>query len=425
MATEHSSGLSGRTARRPSVLRSSSMRAIVASEAVSALGTQMTFLALPWFVLTTTGSATLMGLVFAVELLPIALLGIPSGLLVKRLGVRRTMLTFDAVRALLMLMVPTLHLVGWLSFPVLLAVVFVIGACAAPYLAAQRLVLPETFGDDKVLLTQGNAVIEGATRLANLAGPAVAGVLISLVGALNVLWLDAATFAVSFAILLIGLARPDSSMAHAAAEGTTGVLAGARHVVGSPQLLRVSAAALLFGLFFPMLLAALPVLAVLRWESDANVAGMLFASWGAGALIGTFAAMRLAASVPPMRLGALSAVALALPLWLLGLDLTAWQFAVVLLVSGLFTPMLNAPLMTVLLTKCPEHVRAQAITFVTTTNLLAGPLGYTVAGPVIELWSMTTLLLVAAAGVSTAALLMLTLVNTDEGQLGETAEATA
>ena len=45
------------------------MRAILAAEAVSSLGTQMTFVALPWFVLTATGSATRMGLVFAVELL--------------------------------------------------------------------------------------------------------------------------------------------------------------------------------------------------------------------------------------------------------------------------------------------------------------------------------------------------------------------
>jgi hypothetical protein len=39
----------------------------------------MTFLALPWFVLVTTGSATKMSIVLAVEILPIALLGIPSG----------------------------------------------------------------------------------------------------------------------------------------------------------------------------------------------------------------------------------------------------------------------------------------------------------------------------------------------------------
>lgn len=56
--------------------------ALVTAQVVSALGSQMTFLALPWFVLETTGSPTRMSVVLAVELLPVAILGIPSGALV-------------------------------------------------------------------------------------------------------------------------------------------------------------------------------------------------------------------------------------------------------------------------------------------------------------------------------------------------------
>ena len=63
-----------------------SIFALLSAEVISSLGAQMTFLALPWFVLTTTGSTTRMGIVLAAELLPIALLGIPSGAVVSRLG---------------------------------------------------------------------------------------------------------------------------------------------------------------------------------------------------------------------------------------------------------------------------------------------------------------------------------------------------
>jgi len=52
----------------------------------------MTFLALPWFVLVTTGSPAKMGIALAVELAPVALLGVPSGTVVSRLGARTTML---------------------------------------------------------------------------------------------------------------------------------------------------------------------------------------------------------------------------------------------------------------------------------------------------------------------------------------------
>ena len=64
-----------------SVLRSRPFRAVLASEVVSTTGTQMTWLALPWFVLLTTGSATRMALVIAAELV-----GIASALLCQAVG---------------------------------------------------------------------------------------------------------------------------------------------------------------------------------------------------------------------------------------------------------------------------------------------------------------------------------------------------
>jgi MFS family permease len=70
------------------VIRDRSFRALLAGELVSRLGSQFTMLALPWFGLVTTGSPTRMGLVFAVELVPIAIFGIPAGALVQKLGAR-------------------------------------------------------------------------------------------------------------------------------------------------------------------------------------------------------------------------------------------------------------------------------------------------------------------------------------------------
>ena len=72
----------------------------------------MTFLALPWFVLETTGSPTRMNIVLAVEMLPVALLGIPSGTVVTRLGARNTMLVGDLCRAPILLSIPVLHRAG-------------------------------------------------------------------------------------------------------------------------------------------------------------------------------------------------------------------------------------------------------------------------------------------------------------------------
>ena len=100
-----------------SLFRQRPLVALLVAEVVSSLGSQMTFLALPWFVLVTTGSAAKMGIVLAVELLPVALLGIPSGTLVARLGARQTMLIGDAARFPIMVAIPLLHSAGLLTLP--------------------------------------------------------------------------------------------------------------------------------------------------------------------------------------------------------------------------------------------------------------------------------------------------------------------
>jgi predicted MFS family arabinose efflux permease len=160
-----------------------------------------------------------------------------------------------------------------------------------------------------------------------------------------------------------------------------------------------------------MLLASLPVIADLRFDADARIAGMFFGAWGAGALVGTFGVMGLLQKLPPMRIGALAAVALAAPLWLLPLSLSAWGLALVLFVSGVFTPMLNAPLITLIMLRTPPDIRPQTITFVMTASLLASPIGFAVTGPIIEHRGVSAVMWLVAAGCSVAALVLLSLIK--------------
>ena len=144
-------------------LRQRSLAALITAEVISSLGSQMTFLALPWFVLSTTGSPTRMGIVLAAELLPIAILGIPSGAVIARFGARRTMIVSDLMRVPLLASIPLLHELGVLTFPLLLVLVALIGVFIAPYFASQRLILPEIVGDDEHVVAQANAIVEAPT----------------------------------------------------------------------------------------------------------------------------------------------------------------------------------------------------------------------------------------------------------------------
>ena len=114
---------------------------LVLAETISVLGTRMTYLALPWFVLVTTGSPAKMSLVLAAEILPMAILGVPSGAVVQRLGSRTTMLVADLARAPILAAIPVLHAAGALTFELLLGIVAALGCFTAPYFASQRTVL--------------------------------------------------------------------------------------------------------------------------------------------------------------------------------------------------------------------------------------------------------------------------------------------
>src|SRR4029078_6037119 len=137
------------------------------------------------------------------ESIGLAAAGLPAGAFVERFGAKRSMLFADAVRAPLMLFVPILHWSGHLSLTALLVLAFLLGALAGPYFTAQRVIMPELLGEDEATMSQANALFQGAIRRRLLLGPPLGGVLIGVIGAANVLVIDAATYLVSFALVAL------------------------------------------------------------------------------------------------------------------------------------------------------------------------------------------------------------------------------
>lgn len=360
------------------MIRDRSLLALLSGEFVSRLGSQFTTLALPWFVLVTTGSTSKMGLVFAVELAPIALLGIPSAVLVERLGPKRWLVLMDAARAPVVALVPFLHAVGGLSFALILVLGALHGTFSVGYFTAQRLILPAVVGEDEQRLAQANGFLEGTTNLTNLAGPALAGVLIATLGAVNVMWIDALSYLVSVAV--IGLFVRVARAVHEETEGARGIFAGLRYLRGDVVLARVSLSSLLFGFTFPMLAASFPVLAYEQYHRNPRVAGILFAVIGAGQVVGSLLTFRLVTRVRPMRLASAAALATGPPLWFLVPHVPLVVVALALAVIGASVPLINAPYIAFMQVRVPAALRGHVLQSLITINQVLGPLGYVLAG---------------------------------------------
>jgi len=340
----------------------------------------MTFLALPWFVLQTTGSTARMGLVIAAELAPMAILGIPSGTFISRLGARRAMLVADFARAPLIASIPVLHAAGVLSLPLLLVIVALVGCFNAPYFAAQRVVLPEIVGEDEQAVGQANALIEGGSRLASLVGPSTAGLLIVAIGSTNVIYVDAGTYVVSF--LLVKVLVPHRRRVADTGE-SGGVLDGLRFLVRDRLLGPMIGSVIVANMAGPALSVGLLALAYRDYGQSSRVAGVLVAATSAGAIFGVIAAMRLLTRVAPFTLATVAFVGGVLPLWVLTVKAPVALLVVALAVFGASTPLINAPVLGALTMRTPEVLRAKVMAAVITVATLAGPLGATAAGPLI------------------------------------------
>jgi MFS family permease len=362
------------------VIRDRSILALLTGEFISRLGSQLTNLALPWFVLVTTGSPTRMSIVFAVELAPVALLGIPAGSLLHRLGPRATLLISDAVRAPLIALVPLLQETGHLTFALLLVISALHGLFSIGYFSAQRTILPAVVGEDEQLVARANSLVEGTTNLTNFLGPALAGFAIALLGAANVLWLDAASYALSF-LVLASLVRVGAPAEDEEETDPGGLWAGLGYLRRDRLVARASLSSLIFGFLFSILVASFPVLAYQQYDHNPRVAGALAAAFGAGSIVGSLATYQLLSRLPAMRMAAGATIGTAAPLWLLvpHVPLAVDLFALAL--CGASIPMINAPYLGMLSTRVPRALRSKVLQALITINQFAGPIGFVIAGP--------------------------------------------
>ncbi|MET7705721.1 MFS transporter [Micromonospora sp. NPDC005413] len=384
------------------MLRTPGLFALFTAKLLSTFGSWLTLLALPWFVLVTTGSPVQMSLVLAAEFMGVVIVGLFSGRLVAVLGARRTMLIADAARVPLMASIPLLYLAGGLTLPILLMASFGLGVFTTPYVSSQRLILPELLGPvrsaDERLVGRANGLVDAATRIAALAGPAVGGILIALLGPAQVLWIDAGTYFVSFLVLLVFVRPPANGLARG--PGKHPAKGGLRQVLSDPPLRLFAAALTLVTLTITAIFLCLPVLVLNDLGGGPRTLGLLTAANGAGLALGSLIAVTALARMGTTALTA-AAVLLCVPLWLLLVQLPL-AVAVGLFLSGLATPVLATTLITRFTVRTPPDQRPHVLAAVTNTENLAGFVGAVATGPALQFAGvrpvLATIAVLAGAG---------------------------
>lgn len=355
-------------------------RALLAANAVSIAGTSMTFLAIPWFVLVTTGSATRTGVVAACELVPLVLASALGGPLVDRVGARRASVLSDLLSAVGIGLVPLLHLTVGVSFGQLCVLVGLVGFLRAPGDTARHVLLPELVRRAQVPTERATSQYDGVSRGARMVGAPLAGALIAVTSPSTVLAVDAMTFLVS--ALLVATRVPVVATAEVTEEGYLRQLRGGLRYLRADRLTYAITAMVLVTNLLDAALSSVLLPVYARDVLDSSVAlGALSGIFGLGALLGTFVYAAIGPHLPRWPVYTAAFLVVGAPRF--GLLAAEPSYAVLLvaqLLFGLACGAINPILGAVNLERVPAAMQSR-VYGVTTAGCYAGmPLGAVLAG---------------------------------------------
>jgi MFS family permease len=373
------------------VLAVPEFRALFLADGLSVLGDQVARLAVAYLVYERSGSPLAAAATYAVSYLTWLVGGPLLSALPDRHSRRRVMIACDVARMLLVaaLAVPGLPL--WVFFLVL----GVVGLLAPPFDSARSALVADILEGEQYVV--GNALSNAVTQAGQVAGFVAGGALVAAIGVQGALLADAATFAISAAVLLLVVRRrPQPARSGEVRTSLLAeALAGARLVAGAPRLRRLLGwGALSFtAVIGPEGLAV----AVSQQRGDgALAAGILTAAVPAGFLLGSAALLRVPTERRE-RLFPLLMVLACVPLMLTPFADSLVLIAVLWVVAGCGNA-LQLIANSAYVQAVPPHLRARAFGVAGTVLMAVQGLALLATGALAEVLDPRTAVAIGAAG---------------------------
>jgi MFS family permease len=322
-------------------------RRYLAGQSVSLAGTWMQMTALAWLVLTLSDSPSALGVVIALQTLPVLVLGPYGGLVADRVNKLQLMIALQTAMAVQALVLGVLTVTGEIQLWQVGALSVLLGLTTAFEAPARQSFMLEMVGRDSLR----NAVSLNSTmvNLSRVVGPAIGGVLIASVGIGICFLLNAATF-VPIVASLLRLDRSAIAPSPPLKRAKGQLREGLRYVARTPELGVPLLMMAIAGVFAYEFQVTLPVLAKEALDQGAEGFGIMTAAMGAGAVVGgLIVAARGRTGLRPLSAAAaafgvvllLAAVAPNLPLALAALVLVGWA-SVAFMATGNSTMQLAA-----------------------------------------------------------------------------------
>ncbi|MEU2990257.1 MFS transporter [Streptomyces griseoincarnatus] len=358
-----------------SSLRIRNYRLFFLGQVVSNIGTWMQRIAQDWLVLSLTGSSAAVGITTALQFLPMLLFGLYGGVLVDRLRKRPTLLVTQSAMALTSIALAVLTLTGLVEVWHIYVAALALGLATVVDNPARQSFVSELVGPGQLQ----NAVSLNSANFqsARLVGPAVAGLLITGVGAGWAFLLNGLSFVAPLTGLMLMRTR-ELHPVERAPRGKGQLREGLRYVAGRPDLLWPIVLVGFMGTFafnFPVYLSAF---ADDVFHGDAGVYSMFNTLMAVGSVSGALLAARRGTArlrlliVAAMAFGALEILAAASP--------ELWVFALIMVPLGLVSMTVNVTTNTSLQMSTDPSVRGRVMALYMMVFLGGAPVGAPIVG---------------------------------------------
>jgi MFS family permease len=383
------------------------LAALFVANAISMVGNVLALVAIPWFVLETTGSAAKTGLTGFFTILPVVLAGLLGGVLIDRLGYKPTSIIADLASSLAVGLVPLLYVTVGLEFWQLAALVFLGALLDAPGSTARSAMVPDLASLAGMPIERATSLNQAIERSSRLIGAPLAGLLIAALGTVNVLWLDAVSFLVSAAVIAAFIAFPKA----AGEPGERGryfdeLLTGIRFVRNDRLILAiimiVMATNFLDAAFGGVVL---PVYVKEVFGSALNL-GLIIAASGGGAVVGAVIFGAVGHRLPRRAVFLSMFALLSLRFWLLALYPPLPFILIGMFLTGICAGPLNPIIDAVEYERVPADLRGRVFGTIQAGAWIAMPLGVLLGGILTEELGVQPLLIALGAIYIATTLLM-------------------
>ncbi|GAB3896078.1 MFS transporter [Kibdelosporangium lantanae] len=376
-------------ARRFAVLRERHFRSFLIGYTTSSLGSAMAGVALSFAVLHSTGSLADLSFVLAARIVPMVLFLLGAGVLGDRFPRRLVMIYADTIRALSQGGLALAFMLGDPALWLMLTLAALGGLGEAAFRPSFDTLTSDLVPPDR--LPDANALRGLANSTTNVAGPALAGVLLVFLSPAMILLVDAISYVPSIIVLI--LLPVANTAAKPAAPVLADLRAGWRTFWSYPWLWTITLQFTMFNLLLWGPYLVLGPVSADRHYGGASAWGVVVAVYGAGAVLGS---LLLLGRRPKRPLVVAVAVAYG---WALPSAAFAWQAPLVVvcaaaLVAGVVSAVFNTLYMTTIQQRVPPEALSRVMSYVAFGAYSVGPIGLALAGPISDATSVASVLTV-------------------------------